>query len=120
MAVTKGPTKTRTFKALVGEFRCVRAVSMKKYRITHSSDNLDPFWAGCHRVKQILLMPLECEEKSDEVATSCCAHLITRFNNGIQDTLGKSAYQFSKQFVVRMLKWQKWFRKAGQEVLSHG
>jgi len=49
---------------------------MEWYRLTHPSENLDPFWVGHHQRKQSVFMASECEEKSGKVATPCCTHPI--------------------------------------------
>jgi len=57
----------------VGDFRWVRKVLMEWYRLTHPSENLDPFWVGPHLFKQIILVvSVKCEEKSGKIATPCC------------------------------------------------
>ena len=100
MAMTKLPTMKLMPKALVGEFRCVRGVVMKWYRITHPCDNLDPFWAEDRRGSQILLMPFDCEEKSDEVAASCGAHLNNSIKNGRRQSKGQGVFQVRTRLVI--------------------
>ena len=84
MALAKPASPKGWPRTLMREFRCVRGIVMKWYRITHPTDNLDPFWAEARHKCKILLIPFDCEEKSDEVATSCRAHLIksTRWSEG--------------------------------------
>jgi len=57
---------------------------MEWYRLTHPSENFDPFWVGPHLGIQIRgLTVSECEEKCGKVATPCCTQSIT--------SLGKDA-----------------------------
>ena len=73
---------------------------MKWYRITHLSDNIEPFWAGARQERRKILTPVDCEEKSDDVATLCCAHLFNSIDNGIHPRGGHGVFQGRTHFVI--------------------
>jgi len=49
---------------------------MEYYRLTHPSENFDPFWVGDELGPKKGLAS-ECEEKSGKVATPCCTQSVT-------------------------------------------
>ena len=84
-------------------------------RLAHPNENLGHFSVGGHRFPQAPML-FECEEKSGEVATPCCAHPITslgkdteprigfcaksRSSNTQSDGLRFSDIQFSERFDI--------------------
>ena len=64
-------------------------------------------------------MASECEQKSGKVATPCCTHPITSLGEDVFHIVAVYiGIHFSKLFDFCVMEWQKWRRKADQEILS--